>query len=413
MPFGLGLMPGEDDWLQRILGGGMRTPPIFGGPAGETPGVPLPTPSAAPPERPGFLGKLDKATSQFGGTMPLGLALLANSRGGGGFGEIFGKSALQAQGMNAEQQQQKLREEYMRAQIEAMRAPKPRRPLAVMGPDGKPVYIDEQQAIGHAPATLGSGAEPPASIQEMTIANQQRIAAGQKPYSLEEWLRTRAQMTPINPSVQVLGNIPSLVQPTRTDPRNPIVTPLSTLPAEATGAATIAGAETGAREQAKADVEKAVNAPKVAEQYRQTVGKIDNVMSTVDEALGKVGPATTGIGGALTRRIPGSPAFDLSETLTTVKANLGFSELQQMREASPTGGALGQVAVQELEALQATRASLEQKQSPEQLSNNLQKIRQHYQNWKDAVNQAAGGAGSPAASPVKRKRYNPATGKIE
>ena len=69
----------------------------------------------------------------------------------------------------------------------------------------------------------------------------------------------------------------------------------------------------------------------------------------------------------------------------TKQANLGFAELQAMRQASPTGGALGQVAVQELDMLQSTLASLNQSQSPEQLRSSLNEVKQHYQNWKSAV----------------------------
>ena len=105
-----------------------------------------------------------------------------------------------------------------------------------------------------------------------------------------------------------------------------------------------------------------------------------NVTATVDEALGLVSGWTAGIG-SLLASVPGSSAIDLEGALETIKANLGFDRLQQMRDASPTGGALGQVAVQELEALQATVASLKQGQSPEKLRSGLKKVKQHYENW--------------------------------
>ena len=82
-------------------------------------------------------------------------------------------------------------------------------------------------------------------------------------------------------------------------------------------------------------------------------------------------------------------AANPADRLTTIKANLGFDRLQQMRDQSPTGGALGQVAVQELASLQATVASLDQLQSPTQLGTALDKIERHYTNWRNAVNQAA------------------------
>ncbi len=49
-----------------------------------------------------------------------------------------------------------------------------------------------------------------------------------------------------------------------------------------------------------------------------------------------------------------------------------------MREESPTGGALGQVAVQELVALQATLGSLDLRQSPELVIATLKNVKATY-----------------------------------
>jgi hypothetical protein len=65
-----------------------------------------------------------------------------------------------------------------------------------------------------------------------------------------------------------------------------------------------------------------------------------------------------------------------------------------MRQASPTGGALGQVAVQELDALQSTLAALNQDQSPSQLTARLNEVKDHYTKWKQVVEQAGGGTGT-------------------
>ena len=56
-----------------------------------------------------------------------------------------------------------------------------------------------------------------------------------------------------------------------------------------------------------------------------------------------------------------------------------------MREASPTGGALGQVAVQELEGLQSTIASLDIGQDEAVLRNNLAQVEEHYIGWMAAA----------------------------
>ena len=131
-----------------------------------------------------------------------------------------------------------------------------------------------------------------------------------------------------------------------------------------------------------------------------------NVLGAVSEAKGLVGINTAGPGSALSR-VPGTDARDLSAKLETVKANLGFDRLQQMRDMSPTGGALGAVAVQELIALQSTVASLDQGQSPSQLKKSLAKIETHYNNWQktlspqaDQTGGASGGWDAPATKPA-------------
>lgn len=105
------------------------------------------------------------------------------------------------------------------------------------------------------------------------------------------------------------------------------------------------------------------------------------VITDVQEATNLVGGMTTGLVGKAQAFVPGTDAFNLNQRLLTIKANLGFDRLQQMRDASPTGGALGQVAVQELNALQSTVGSLEIGQDRKELSKNLEKIEHHYNNW--------------------------------
>lgn len=110
-----------------------------------------------------------------------------------------------------------------------------------------------------------------------------------------------------------------------------------------------------------------------------------NIIGIVDEALPLIGGLTAGFIGAGASVVPGTPAYTLAEKVKTVKANLGFDRLQQMRDASPTGGALGQVAVQELQALQNSVASLEVGQDPKELTKNLGKIKEHYTKWVESV----------------------------
>lgn len=133
-------------------------------------------------------------------------------------------------------------------------------------------------------------------------------------------------------------------------------------------------------------------AAEVASQDR-TLNSAENIVGMVDSALDLANgqsfltPAT-GIGGAVLGEVPGSRAYNLRSTVESIKANLGFEQLQAMRDASPTGGALGQVAVQELTALQATLANLDPNQEQEQLVANLTKVKEHYNALMDVIRQS-------------------------
>ncbi len=84
--------------------------------------------------------------------------------------------------------------------------------------------------------------------------------------------------------------------------------------------------------------------------------------------------------GGLLKAVPGTDAHKLGNLLQTIKGNIGFDYLQQMRENSPTGGALGQVSNQELSTLQSVFGSLEQTQRAEDLKYNLQLLNHVYNN---------------------------------
>lgn len=114
------------------------------------------------------------------------------------------------------------------------------------------------------------------------------------------------------------------------------------------------------------------------------------IIRTIDSALNEVGPLTVGLAGSVLKHVPATSAKNLNQTLLTVKANVGFEELQRMRQSSPTGGALGQVSDSENKLLQATRGSLDQDQSSDQLVKNLADMRKHYSNVIMAIESQTG-----------------------
>lgn len=126
---------------------------------------------------------------------------------------------------------------------------------------------------------------------------------------------------------------------------------------------------------AEFDAQRRLNRPKRQAALRQAEVAVDRMSNDIDKLISEVNNATAGAGGVLLDKFPGSSARDLQANLDSIKANLGFQALQAMRDASPTGGALGQVSERENLLLQSTLGSLEIGQSPTQLVENLKKVK--------------------------------------
>ena len=112
--------------------------------------------------------------------------------------------------------------------------------------------------------------------------------------------------------------------------------------------------------------------------------KADMVTKTVDKALALANKdwstATGGVGSVLTLggALPiQTDRREMNNLLTTINANLGFDQLQTMRDNSPTGGALGQVSDMENRLLQAVNGALDPVMG-DQLKANLQTIKELY-----------------------------------
>lgn len=130
---------------------------------------------------------------------------------------------------------------------------------------------------------------------------------------------------------------------------------------------------------AEAEMAKVQSAAQAKQEQGQRTGNI--ITQDIDRAISMINESpmlTTGVGGQLLSSVGGTSARDVSGLLDTVKANAGFDKLQAMRDASPTGGALGQVTERELALLQAAIGSLEQSQSQRQLVENLVRVRAIY-----------------------------------
>jgi hypothetical protein len=159
--------------------------------------------------------------------------------------------------------------------------------------------------------------------------------------------------------------------------------------------------------EAKAKEEAAVRAAEATAAGAEESARIVN--GAITKAKGLVSRTSTGFGSLLSG-IPTTDARALEGQLNVVKANLGFDRLRQMREESKTGGALGSIAVKELERLEAAVATLDTGLKGQQLIDALDAVSTHYNNWlaerqkltKKADNAPAGGAPAGGA-PTERQ----------
>ena len=143
---------------------------------------------------------------------------------------------------------------------------------------------------------------------------------------------------------------------------------------------------------------------------RLELAKVDLVVEDIDRAISMTKSAkvpVTGFGSYLSA-VPGTRAHDVSALVTTIKANIGFDRLQQMRESSPTGGALGAVSEREMDQLSSVLGNLEQSQTEEMFLFNLNRVREMVLDMVHGPGNRPGkdaqaGQGSPAGQPEETK----------
>ena len=222
--------------------------------------------------------------------------------------------------------------------------------MAIMlgvGPDGSPVQIGQPfRPVG------GQGGQPsPIS----TGAAQQALPP-----------QSGAMSAPA-------ASQPSMVQP------QPLMPP--SIDAQAQGAVVTA------QKQAELAVEKQAKFPKVQAALSSLNQQQTVVEESLDSAIKNVSGWSTGVGSWLSV-LPATQAKALSSDLNTIKSNLGFDKLQQMRDNSPTGGALGNVTVQEIVFLQSAIKDIDQELKPSELKDKLEFIKNNLKELKGLREQA-------------------------
>lgn len=96
----------------------------------------------------------------------------------------------------------------------------------------------------------------------------------------------------------------------------------------------------------------------------------------------------TGLGGAISQYIPASGANSLANKFDTIGGNIGFDALQEMRENSPTGGALGNVSDKENATLKSLLGTFKVEQKTQDTIDNLLRLQEIMKGRKDAFTDA-------------------------
>ena len=117
--------------------------------------------------------------------------------------------------------------------------------------------------------------------------------------------------------------------------------------------------------------------PRMQRTIRSFSSKRDDIEREVKEVMSLLEGSTRAIDGVL-QYIPGTDEKTIQGKLEMLVANIGFAEIQKMREQSKSGGALGQVTEKELAFLQAVLNRLSLFDKPEILRENLGIVLESY-----------------------------------
>ena len=147
------------------------------------------------------------------------------------------------------------------------------------------------------------------------------------------------------------------------------------------------------------EIERATKRARYIEEGFQKLPKIQRTLASkeltdefltekIDSIAARATKMNTGFAGGVFNAVSGTDAFDLKADLQTLLANAGFDRLQEMRDNSPTGGALGAINESEMELLKASWQNLIQSQSKEQFLRNLESFKEQRSRTISLIRQA-------------------------
>jgi hypothetical protein len=207
-------------------------------------------------------------------------------------------------------------------------------------------------------SSVYGGQQPMANPPAMT--NNAALAGGQS-------VNQPMPQTPIIQQGAMPSQSPSPIQP----PRIGEISGYSDVMSDRAGR--IKAAETTAASDAKYMAEGRQMLPKAQRALQAAELRGQNIRRVAEQSAQTAQKAfTTGFTGSIMGAVAGTAAFDLKNNLQTLEATAAFDTLQNMRDNSPTGGALGNVTERELDLLKAAYSNLANSQSYEQFVQNLE-----------------------------------------
>lgn len=181
---------------------------------------------------------------------------------------------------------------------------------------------------------------------------------------------------PISPRPQDMPEFQYDVTAAREQAATDAIAPRSVVqaPADASVAGAVEKARTAAQKEQEMVFDKKAKFPKVKAMVQSEERQNKFINDTIDDAL-TLADKAGGYGDYLSW-VNSSDYKTLSSLLNTIKANISFGKLQEMRNNSPTGGALGNVSDNENKKLEAVAGSLEQGLEPAILKRNLNRLKE-------------------------------------
>lgn len=127
------------------------------------------------------------------------------------------------------------------------------------------------------------------------------------------------------------------------------------------------------REKAKAVMAAAEGQARsaVIESQRQS----DQLGTLIDDSIDRATLLTASFPGHFISKLSGTEAKDLKQQLSTITGNIAIQTLNAMRQASKSGGAMGNVSDADISLLKGVLGSLESDQTVEQLKGNLEAVK--------------------------------------